>query len=426
MSFAAGILALLVLADPTPAAVTPVDPTAIARLTLEDLGAGRFDRAFARFDPTLQAGLPLAKLPVVWRHIEAQLGTFVGTGKVEAQPGDPVQVRVLGRFSKSDGNFLVVVDGQGRVAGFWFRGPVSHDEWTPPSYSHQANFVEWRVEVGEKKLPGTLSLPEGVGPFPAVVLIGGSGSPDGDETYGPNRIFKDLAFGLASRDVAVLRFPRRALVDPGSKVPTVREEVMDDVDAAVEALTRWHQVDRRRIYLVGHSLGGTLAPRIAAGDSKVAGIVLLAGANEPFGAMLIRQTRYLATVNGQPAPTAEQEAVFHGLDEGPLDPNARVMGAPGSYFLDLRTYDPLKTAQKLTIPIFILQGERDYQVDLANYDRWKKGLMGHLNARFKLYPSLNHFFIKGEGTPSPAEYDRPGHLAVAVVNDIASFVTAKR
>jgi uncharacterized protein len=107
-----------------------------------------------------------------------------------------------------------------------------------------------------------------------------------------------------------------------------------------------------------------------------------------------------------------------------LQPGATetVLGVPASYWLDLRGYNPPEAAKALKQPLLILQGERDYQVTPANLEAWKKALAGRPDVTFKSYPGLNHLFIAGTGLSGPAEYQRPGHVAEAVVADVAAWI----
>jgi hypothetical protein len=97
---------------------------------------------------------------------------------------------------------------------------------------------------------------------------------------------------------------------------------------------------------------------------------------------------------------------------------------PGGYFLDLRGYDPPAVAAKLTIPIFVLQAGRDYQVRDADYDAWKKALSEKPSVQFKRYADLNHLFETGTGMATPSEYDNPSHVAEPVIADIAAWILA--
>jgi pimeloyl-ACP methyl ester carboxylesterase len=263
-----------------------------------------------------------------------------------------------------------------------------------------------------------------------VVLVHGSGPHDADETIGPNKPFRDLALGLAARGIASVRYEKRTHAHPAAFAPerkyTVDEESVDDALAAAQLAAAAPAVDAHRVWILGHSLGGFLAPRIAArAPGVVAGIVILAGSTRPLEELVMEQMRYL---EGEGSPgVAAADAVAKTIRDPALGEGQVVdmLGAklPGSYFLDLRRYDPGRTAAGLRVPILVLQGERDYQVRRADYDGWTKALAGHANARFRLFPSLNHLFEAGEGPSRPAEYLRPGlHVDAEVIAEIAGFI----
>ena len=275
----------------------------------------------------------------------------------------------------------------------------------------------------------------------ASVLAAESGPGDQDETLNADKPFKDLAWGLASRGIAVLRYPKRTkqYAAAPSDDPTnftVKDEYLDDAAAAIALLAHRPDVDPRRIYVIGHSEGGYLTPRIAEGNADVAGIVILAGNSRPFEDVLIEQLRYLLTLNGADTSTvnavvakaqaAKAEAESPSLKPGTVINFGPGVSLPSSYLLDLRDYHPTRGAAGLGIPILVLQGERDSQVRLADFDGWKSGLSGHANATFKLYPGLTHLFTPavtpGTGLSTPADYNVPEHVAPSVVEDIATWI----
>jgi hypothetical protein len=268
------------------------------------------------------------------------------------------------------------------------------------------------------------------------VLVHGSGPNDRDETVGANKPFRDLAWGLASKGVAVLRYEKRTkehadtYKTKGHGELTVKEETVDDAVSAAAQLRATEGIDPKRVYVLGHSLGGMVTPRIAKADPQIAGLIILAGATRPLEDMIIEQTRYLMSLKGTPsadeaAKLAELEsavAKIKKLTSADVASPAAILGAPPSYWLDLRQYDPPTVAQGLKLPMLILQGERDYQVTAVDFDRWKSALGGRPAVTFKLYPTLNHLLIAGDGKSTPAEYEKAGHVAEAVVADIAEWI----
>jgi hypothetical protein len=204
-------------------------------------------------------------------------------------------------------------------------------------------------------------------------------------------------------------------------------------------LAKRPEVDPRRIFVLGHSLGGMLAPRIAQGDAQVAGLVILAGTTRPLEQVIVEQVKYISGLDGKISPeaqkqidAAEQSAKEIESPTLAADTKLNILGATvyGSYFLDLRGYHPAELAAQLKIPMLILRGERDYQVTSEDFDGWKKALAGKPEVTLKVYPGLFHLFMPssspGTGLGTPADYQKPGHVAEAVIGDITSWVLAQR
>jgi len=283
-------------------------------------------------------------------------------------------------------------------------------------------------------LAGTLTLPPGGGPFPAVVLVHGSGPQDRDESIGPNRPFRDLAAGLAAHGIAVLRYEKRTRTYPMSfanRPFTVDDETVDDALVAVDLLRKTRQIDGRRIVVIGHSLGAMLAPRIAERDGNVAGIVLLAGATtESLLDMVDRQMNYLKSVPGADtlAIARQQQAIaplaarIRALTPADSASTQLLLGAPPAYWLDLNAYDPLAVTKRLPIPVLVLHGGRDYQLTREGFEQWRSELAGQNNVTFRLYPSLNHYFIHGDQPSVPSEYALPGNVSREVIDDVAAWI----
>ena len=322
----------------------------------------------------------------------------------------------------------VVYDDHDRVAGLFFL--PGEARWSPPPYALLDTFEEVRVEVGgSPALPGTLVMPRGEGPFPAVVLVHGSGPNDEDETIGEIKVFKDLALGLASQKIAVLRYIKRTRYAPRG-VRTQKEEVLDPARDAVTLLLGTQRIDPERVVVLGHSQGGYLAPRMAKEDPRIAGIVILAGPTRPIQDSLLDQLRYYQSLEpGNTALAVQLEAArrFKVEAEDPLLTPEKEIAVPmggkltGAYFLDVRDYRPAEIAATLDRPMLILQGDRDSQVSRADYDGWAAVGKRPL-ATLKRYPALNHAFVAGTGTSVPAEYQLPGHVEESVVKDIVAWM----
>jgi len=415
---------------------------ALARGILSDLVARQFDKVAARYDARMTQALPVDKLAASWDGLITQVGTFQSITLIEQEEaGSSHLVYATCAFEKTSLIFRLAFNAQGQFAGFTVVPASARIPWKAPDYAKPDSFQERQIVVhsGHFDLPGTLTLPKGPGPFPAVVLVHGSGPNDQDESVGACKVFKDLAWGLASRAIAVLRYTKRtrqygAKSSDDLSTFTVKDETIDDAQAAVALAAATPGINPKRIFIIGHSLGAYVGPRIAAGDPQIAGLVLMAGNTRPMEDLLVEQIRYLATLNGPVTPEAQKqidaaEASAKEFRNPELKPGMTVhlLGAevPASYVLDLRSYHPVEAAAALKIPIYILQGGRDYQVRVADFEGWKKGLSGKPNVHFKLYPDLNHLFVFGAGPSSNLEYIKPGHVSEEVISDIAAWIVAQ-
>jgi len=416
-------------------------PSAVAaKQIIQELVAGQFEKVEALYDARMAEALPHGKLADGWRDLNKQAGAFQEITSTETSQVQGLQVVKMNcKFENSVLDATVVLNPDGKLGGLSFRPhQASPPPWNPPGYVKQNLFSEQPLTLtnGKFELPGTLTVPTGDGPFPAVVLVQGFGPQDQDETIGPNKPFKDLAWGLASRGIVVFRYTKRTqkYTVQSSDDPvrmTVEDETISDARAAVALVATQPKVNPRQIYLLGHSLGAFLAPRIATGDSQIAGIVMLAANARPLEKIVLEQIHYLAAMNGT-STEAEQkkiEAAEDGakqIERPDLKPDDKIefLGATmyGAYWLDLRAYDPLKTAAKLKIPIFIAQGGRDYQVTPSNFQAWSDALANNRNVTLRIYPDLDHLFMHGTGASKPADYARPDHVSAEVVESIATWI----
>ena len=400
------------------------------RAVVNDLVAGRTQAVAARFSTDMSDALPEDKLAALWKQIVAQVGAFQRIESVRTQPmpGGRQLAEVTCTFEKAPILVRVVFGIDQRISGLAFAPLPSTAPWTTPAYVNERQLEEREVVVGGAlKLPAALTAPRTKGTYPGVVLVHGSGPHDRDETIGGAKVFKDLAWGLASRGIVVLRYDKRTRVQPeiAAKPFTVNDEVIEDVRQAVTTLLQSPLVDRRRVFVVGHSLGATLAPRIAVVEPRLAGIVMLAAAARPLEDVALDQVRYL-TFNDA-SSVSQAEAMVRQVRDPALAPGDVVdfLGSrlPGAYFLDLRDYEPTAVARSLKKPIFIAQGGRDYQVTDVEFDLWTKALSDLPNVTLRRYPALNHLLQAGEGQSSrPEEYALPNHVADELIADVASWI----
>jgi fermentation-respiration switch protein FrsA (DUF1100 family) len=441
------ILASLVLAacnssnpSPSPPLGSGGDPAAIGKAFIETMSRQDWAGAAAMMDPNLAGADAATHLQQTGAMLVTEYGAFQSIGDVTTTHQDSgTLVAVVVNFANAAVTLNVGVNAAGQVTGL-HQGAVVTASASPAAYVKADSFTESDVTVGTAPwaLPGTLTMPNGSGPFPAVVLVAGSGPQDRDETLGANKPFRDLAWGLGSAGIAVLRYDKRTLVygpqvaaDPK---PTVRQETTDDAVAAVALLRQTARVDASRVFLVGHSLGAVVAPRIAAQiPDQLAGIGLLEAASTPLPDLMLIQEQYLLSLNGSPSSSAQDQlaalrAAVALADSPSLSPSTPASELPAkipaSYWLDLRSYHPLEVAAGLKLPMFFSQGERDYQVPPSELGPWQQALAGHGNVSFKTYPAMNHLLLDGSGPATPAEYGTPGHVDQQLVADLAAWISA--
>ncbi len=423
------------------------DAASVARGYVEALSRGDITAVQSMEDTAMLAAMPPPRLSQLWGQFEAQYGAFRTIGDIATTTQPPYTVvTVQTDFVRATLPLLVTVTGAGQVGGLHVGAPQPAASpgasASPAAYVDLGSFAETDVTVGSAPwaLPGTLSMPNGSGPFPAVVLVAGSGPEDRDETIGPNKPLRDIAWGLASAGIAVLRYDKRTLVYAAAMAAqqsglTVRQETTDDAVAAIALLRTSAKVDPNRVFLVGHSLGAYLAPRIAAQvPGQLRGLMLLEANSTPLPELILAQTEYLASLQATPNPSADQQlaalraavALAASPELSPATPASQLpLGVPASYWLDLRAYDPLATAAGLAIPMLFSQGGRDYQVPPSELQGWEKALGGHPNVTFKTYAAMDHLLLDGSGPATPAEYSVPGHVDSQLVADLAAWLTSQ-
>ncbi len=413
--------------------------SALAIRLLDHLDAGGYAQAEAMFNAQMAQAVPADKLQAVWESLPAQVGEAQGRGEaVTTLQGDTVLVMIPLRYAKAGLVAKIVIDAEGKIAGFM----VQPGEAPPAAaVTGDAPYTEADLNVGqgERALPGTLAMPKGVGQasgtlVPAVVLVHGSGPHDRDETVGPNKPFLDIARGLAAEGIAVLRYEKRTKARPqdfASGVYGVDDETTNDAVLAVDALRKVEGIDPARVFVLGHSQGGLMAPRIAAVSGHVAGLVMMAAPARSLLDIIIEQNRRLAVLDDDKTSDAERDAINALIQQVALTRDAgtdattkTVMGLPAGYWRSIDAVDPVAEAKSVDLPMLVLQGARDIQVVDADWQRWRGGFHDNAKVEFKLYEKVNHLGIAGEGDGNIAEYANPGHVDAQLINDVANWVKA--
>ena len=342
------------------------------------------------------------------------------------------------RLERQELNCFLSIDQNGKLCGFYIRpqqkkkqtGTEPSPGLEEPKTGTESSFIEREVKIGKSfSLPGTLTLPRGNAPYPAVILIHGSGPNDRDETVQANKPFRDLAELLAERNIAVLRYDKRTVVQPEvfRKRPsaTINDETVNDVLSAIEFLRNVPEIDSNAIWLLGHSLGGMMLPRIASKTPVPAGYLFTSAPATSLPEVMEEQGVYLLNQNSS-LPEKEKRRALDALRKQTESlKNPAGTSHPGSmaaYWKDLSTYNQVSMAKQIKRPMLFLQGKRDFQVQPHHLELWKKALHGFPHCRFILYDDLNHLLLPGKGPPGMGEYAIPSRVPAKVADDIAAFL----
>ncbi len=426
--------------------IDAADVTAAGSHFVYLLQNGRFPTASLMLSDKLQAQLPEEMLKGYWAGNIGILGAPKRLTSLKQEVTAVHRNALLGYMTDKSTPLGIAVrfDANGKIDDIFLPLPPAGD-YRKPAYDKPELYSEEEVSVGEGEapLPGTLTLPKGDGPFPAVVLVHGSGPNDRDERIGSYKTFRDLAVGLAAQNISVLRYEKRTWVHTLKTALnpafTVKEETVDDAVGAVRMLQKDRRIDAKRIFVLGHSQGGMLVPSILESDKQksIAGAIIMAGPSRPLEDIVLEQAKQAlewAKEAGQPTEGLEQQvkAMEHqtALLKDPQYSAANVpknfaLGSPVWWF-DFRNYRGGEIAKRQSTPLLVLQGDNDFQVTASNLDGWKSALSARQDVDYKLYPKLNHYFVESDLPSTGKEYVLPGNVPSYVIDDIAGWLTGTK
>ena len=387
---------------------------------------------YSYFDENMKKQVSQADVQQVWASLISDYGAFdYYKTDITLTTKDGYQiVDVPVIFKNGSATLRFALNAKGEISGFFIT-----DNATASNSMQLANDTEVTFGSAEYPISGSLTLPEGEGPFPAVILVHGSGPSDRNEQIGPNLPFMDLAEQLSAQGVAVLRYDKRTYLYGNQLAQltdiTVQDETIDDVVYALDYLQTLDNIDTEHIYIAGHSLGGYLVPRIAAQTPEAAGYILLAASARPMEDLLLEQTEYILSLEKSLDDASKEKLLKQTQDMidtiKSLTPDSeytadQLGGTPASYWLDLKNYDPIAEVQGINKSFLVLQGGRDYQVTKTDYDLWQSAFGEYSDVHFRFYDNLNHLFMSGTGKSVPNEYQQKNTVDTVVGKDIANFV----
>lgn len=361
----------------------------------------------------------------------AENGEFIeviGVDSFETQGYQIYQYHMA--FENKNVTIQVTFNGLKEIAGLNYVPYIEPTESIIQLHNSESHEVEFGTE--NFPLSGTLTVPTDLETYPIVVLVHGSGASDRDETIGPNKPFADIAKGLASLGIATLRYDKRNFTYQEQMASminsTIYEETVEDVLLAVEFISNNETINATSTYILGHSFGGHLIPKINEYQPDVQGYIMLAGNARLIQELIPIQYKYIYGIDGEISNDDQiildtinvELSKLETLDE--LSEDAVILGAYKAYWEDYLTYNPLALANEITLPMLILQGERDYQVTMEDFKIWQDSIGNKENVTMQSFKDLNHLMMEGEGPSIPSEYNIKNVVAEEVVNVIAEFI----
>ena len=308
--------------------------------------------------------------------------------------------------------------------------------------------IEEKIIIGENTqypLNGLLTLPDDTAkPVPAVVFVHGSGASNMDEKVGKLTPFKDLAQGLARHGIASVRYDKRSfahgfkmLRDKDLEV-TVKTETIDDAILATELLKKDPRINSEKIFIIGHSMGGMLAPRIDAEGGNFRGLIIMAGSPRKLEEIILDQNEAaLRSTKGfvnwiVKKQVAKFAAMFDGMYElSDAEAKKKKMGGGTTlyYFKEMGEHPTSGYLLATVKPILIMQGEKDFQATAEkDFAAYKQLLAGRSNVTFRLYENLSHAFVPsvyGDIMKAKQEYNVEQHISGEVIADIANWINGR-
>lgn len=376
------------------------------------------EKAHTFFDASVAGEIKAADLTMVTGQLQDQLGTFKNILEVNNEKDS---YYYYSEFEKSKLDIQITLTTGDKIIGFFL---VPHKTF---AQADDGNTL--KIKSDDIELKGTLLMPEGQ-KKKLVIFVHGSGPHDRDETIGGNKPFKDIADELFKNGIASYRYDKRTFSYPETFTDdsTVEQETINDAANVAAYFKNNENFKSYQIIILGHSQGAYLMPKIAE-KARVSKYVFMAGNARPLQDLIIGQFEYIhstdaANVSKEAVEKIKKQVAFLKSDQFNLKtPSSELpLGLSAPYWQYLLQYNPLDEVKNIKAPLFFAQGGRDYQVTETDFTLWKNQLKGDKTAVFKLYPLLNHLFIKGSGEPSPKDYAVDGHVDQVFLNDLGQFI----
>ncbi len=413
--------------------------SAEANQLVEELAAGDYKGARKNHDYAFVMSILTGEksLKKVWQSLTAQYGEYVSVYEYEYEQTPPFEsVIIKTAFEQNCIDFKVTFnEGTLKISGIHYSPNADKPSLAgAPEIPPPDGVLERSFQFGAEglELPAVLAYPEGEDTYPLVILVHGSGPSDADESVGNQAPFRDIAWGLAQQGIAVLRYDKRTLVHPESfgEDATVEQETVEDAMIAAITAQTIPEAQPGKTFILGHSLGGMMVPRIAEVTPEATGFIMMSAAVTPLNELMVEQYEYIFNLDGKLSISerfslAKAKKMSKKVSE--LTPDSSVaadklFGISQAYWLYLNDYDVLQSVQNITRPLLIIQGESDYQVPMRDFEALEGVLSGKDNVTMISYPGLSHLMTQSGSPPSPDDYYEELNVDQQVIDDIAEFV----
>jgi fermentation-respiration switch protein FrsA (DUF1100 family) len=392
------------------------------------------DSVSLQFNEQVSKQLPPVTFKMVWAQIQNQAGQLQKCGPVvKSTDAEHTVYSSQMDFALMPLELRLSFDDKELIKGIFFAPAKKESVYKPAAYINEELIGEKKLVIKgtNYELPARLHYPKKISKAPCIVLVHGSGPHDMDETIDNNKPFMDLSKGLATMGYAVLTYDKRTFVVKGNPEAgaTIYSEVVEDAVLAIQLASEQQEVDKDKIILAGHSLGGFLAPEIARLSGKTKGIVLLAAPARPLEEIIYQQYEFILGLDS--LDDTEERKLKDLKKQVDLIKNRKYdlstpaselpLQLPALYWQSIQNYDALKTVSKLNQKILLLRGDKDYQVTSEDTKKWLSVLPVQQIKSIE-YPGLFHLFMEGSGLPS--DYQTTANVNYQVLSDIDSWIKA--
>jgi esterase/lipase len=413
--------------------------TSIAVESVQWLKNDKSEKLYQHFTKNVADKLSKDNTKLIWNQLIEQYGNYnkIDTFASNLYEKNSLIIDCILNFEKGDIKYRLTFNNENKIAGIFFiphkaakakdREPIKSDDFEESKFYWDYDSITF---------PSMLCIPTKQPIKAFVIFVHGSGPNDMDETIGPNKIFQQIAHNLAKQGIGSMRYDKRTYIAQQSKnklsFPTdIQHIAINDAVAATKYASKIEGLEDVPIYIVGHSMEANAAPLIAQESDIVKGIILMAGNARPLEDLIVEQYKHIYARGGY--SKAEKKDIKNIKKKAKnvkklkkcLQSGKKVdlpLTNDTTFWLSMNNYDAVETAKTLSIPILVLQGERDYQVTMTDFYIWKKELSNNPKNKFISYPSLNHLFIAGEGLSYPQEYQHQGDVSKIMLSDMATWI----